>query len=133
MPDAVTDTHALIWYLQDDARLSAAASQVFDACETDGGRIAVPSISAVEIIYLAEKGRVPAGVVEAFLTELNSSGTILYLADLNLPVVLALAGIPRATIRDLPDRIIAATAVSLGLPLITRDGAIQASGVKTIW
>lgn len=25
MPNAVTDTHALIWYLQDDARLSTPA------------------------------------------------------------------------------------------------------------
>ena len=30
MPDAVTDTHALIWYLQDDARLSPIAAQYFD-------------------------------------------------------------------------------------------------------
>ena len=33
----------------------------------------------------------------------------------------------------MPDRIIAATALSLNLPLVTRDGDIRASGVKTIW
>jgi hypothetical protein len=47
MPNAVTDTHALIWYLQDDARLSPVAAQYFDSCEHDGGRIRVPSICNV--------------------------------------------------------------------------------------
>ena len=33
----------------------------------------------------------------------------------------------------MPDRIIAATALHLGLPLITRDQRIQSAGIKTIW
>jgi predicted nucleic acid-binding protein len=33
----------------------------------------------------------------------------------------------------MPDRIIAATALHLGLPLVTRDLRIQASGIPTIW
>jgi predicted nucleic acid-binding protein len=40
--------------------------------------------------------------------------------------------IPRADVPDMPDRIIAATAVSLGVPLVTRDGKIRASTVHTI-
>jgi PIN domain nuclease of toxin-antitoxin system len=32
-----------------------------------------------------------------------------------------------------PDRIIAATALTLNLPLITRDAAIRAAGIETIW
>ncbi len=34
---------------------------------------------------------------------------------------------------DMPDRIIGATALHLGLPLITRDGKIRASDLRTIW
>jgi PIN domain nuclease of toxin-antitoxin system len=34
---------------------------------------------------------------------------------------------------DMPDRIIAATALHLELPLITRDLRIQSSGIKTTW
>ncbi len=52
MPDAVADTHALIWYLANDPRLSPLASRYFDECETDGGQIRVPTICAIEIIYL---------------------------------------------------------------------------------
>ena len=32
MPDYVTDTHALIWYLEDSPRLGTNASQIFTAC-----------------------------------------------------------------------------------------------------
>jgi len=34
---------------------------------------------------------------------------------------------------DFPDRIIVATALHLGLPLISRDRKIQLSDVNTIW
>ncbi|WP_218651474.1 hypothetical protein [Nostoc sp. C057] len=42
--------------------------------------------------------------------------------------------IDRATVPDMPDRIIAATAFCLGLPLVTRDLQIQAlTNIQTIW
>jgi len=33
----------------------------------------------------------------------------------------------------MPDRIVAATAVHFGVPVISRDGRIRASSVQTIW
>jgi len=41
--------------------------------------------------------------------------------------------VPRAEVPDMPDRIIAATALHLGLPLISRDRKIQLAGLQTIW
>jgi PIN domain nuclease of toxin-antitoxin system len=41
--------------------------------------------------------------------------------------------VPRATVPDMPDRIIAATALYLDLLLISRDGKIRLSSVATIW
>jgi predicted nucleic acid-binding protein len=41
--------------------------------------------------------------------------------------------IARAAVPDMPDRIIAATAHHLGLPVVTRDRKILASSVQTIW
>jgi hypothetical protein len=32
MPDTVTDTHSLIWYIEDSPRLGSAAREAFDAC-----------------------------------------------------------------------------------------------------
>lgn len=37
------------------------------------------------------------------------------------------------TIPDLPDRIIAATAQFYGVPVLSRDGRIRASAIRTIW
>ncbi len=33
MSNAVTDTHALIWYLEDNPKLSNAANDVFEQCD----------------------------------------------------------------------------------------------------
>ena len=42
--------------------------------------------------------------------------------------------IPRERIPDMPDRIIGATALHLGLSLITRDGKLTASGlIVCVW
>ena len=53
--------------------------------------------------------------------------------ELTLEVAKAVREIPRTSLPDLPDRVIAATALTFGLPLITRDGKIRASGIETIW
>ncbi len=45
----------------------------------------------------------------------------------------ALRKVERTQIPELPDRIIAATALHLGLPLISRDYKIQLSEIATIW
>lgn len=133
MPNAVTDTHALIWYLQDDTRLSRLASQYFDDCEHDGGRIRVPSICIIEIIYLLEKGRIPPNTLTVFLSNIRNPDTVLEIIDLSLPIILEARTVPRATVPDMPDRIIAATALYLALPLISRDAKIRLSSVPTIW
>jgi predicted nucleic acid-binding protein len=53
--------------------------------------------------------------------------------ELTLGIAKAVRDIPRNSVPDLPDRVIAATALALALPLVTRDGKIRASGIETIW
>lgn len=60
MADYVTDAHALVWYLEDDARLGPQARQAFDACDRGEALIFVPAICLVELVYLQEKGRLSA-------------------------------------------------------------------------
>jgi PIN domain nuclease of toxin-antitoxin system len=85
------------------------------------------------MLYLQEKGRIPANLTGLLDHELASGSTGLALYDLTPEVARALALVPRDAVPDMPDRIIAATAVHLGLPLISRDGKIRLSDVETIW
>ncbi len=57
----------------------------------------------------------------------------LVLADLTPDVANLISSIPRTKVPDMPDRIIAATALYLDLALITRDRKIRISEVKTVW
>lgn len=130
---AVADTHAVIWYLFGDPRLSTPAKQVFEEAASGGNTIGLSSITLAEIVYLAEKGRIPASTFERIIAELNRTDGVLVELPVDRNIITALATIDRSNIPDLPDRLIAATAVWAGAPLITRDAKIQASGLTTIW
>ncbi|MDY6897496.1 MAG: type II toxin-antitoxin system VapC family toxin [Cyanobacteriota bacterium] len=133
MSDAVTDTHALIWYLEDNSRLSTAENEVFDKCDKGELLIHIPTICLVEIIYLQEKGRISAGMKAQLDNALIDGNSGLVLTNLTAAVVDALATIPRNIVPDMPDRIIVATARHLGLPLISKDYKIASSGIAIIW
>lgn len=133
MPDYVTDTHGLIWYLEDSPRLGRAARKAYLACDQGDGVIYVPTICLVEIAYLQEKGRITADLKAHLDAELSSNESGLLLADLTFEVANMVSQVSREQVPDMPDRIIAATALYLGLPLISRDRKIRLSAVKTIW
>lgn len=132
MSAVVADTHALVWYLFDQERLSSAATQALDAAAEGPDAIWVSAISLVEITYLVEKGRLPAAVL-ARVVALVDAASGLSVTPVDSAVARALAAVPRAEVPDMPDRIIAATAVHLGVPLVSRDRKIVASCVRTIW
>ncbi len=84
-------------------------------------------------MYLQEKGRIPSNFKKRFDNELEKGETGLVVVDLTVEVVRALSKVPREVVPELPDRIIAATALYLGLPLISRDRAIQRFDIEVIW
>ncbi len=133
MIHAVADTHAVIWYLFDQPRLSARASSVFTEAVETGDQIAVSSITFVEIVYLVEKGRIPATTLERLDNELQKPDAVLIEVFVDLQISKTMAAVSRNAVPDMPDRIIAATALHLGVPLISRDRRIQLSAVETVW
>jgi PIN domain nuclease of toxin-antitoxin system len=129
----VIDTHAAVWYLQRDERLSRRArTAIFDAL-AEGHPIHLPSISLVELVYLVEKGRIPAAASERVDFVVRDPESGFRLAPLTLAVAEATRRISREDVPDMPDRIIAATALALELPLVTRDGKIRSADLQTIW
>jgi len=133
MASLVADTHAVIWYLFGSASLSAAARAAMDAAIQGGGSIFVATISLVEAAYLIEKGRIPAVTFDRMDLALSDPASGFAPVPLEQEVARALRGVPRNLVPDMPDRIIAATAVHLNLPLVTADHKIQTSGIATIW
>jgi predicted nucleic acid-binding protein len=68
------------------------------------------------------------------LNKLNEPNPSLVVVPIDLTISLAIQNIDRNTVPDMPDRIIAATALHLNLPLVTRDRQIQAErSIVTIW
>lgn len=133
MSAVVVDTHTIVWYLAADPRLSASAMHALDSATVTGSSIYVPSICLIELTYLAEKGRLPAIARERLINALDDPLTPCSLAPLDRSVADALASVDRNEIPDLPDRIIAATALALRVPLVSHDKQIQASRIQTIW
>ncbi|MEH2348057.1 MAG: type II toxin-antitoxin system VapC family toxin [Nostoc sp.] len=121
MSDLVTDTHALIWYLEDSPNLSVRANEAFDKCDRGEIIIYIPTICLVEIVYLQERRRISADMRYLLDTALANESSGLALVNLTTEIVDVLSTIPRDIVPDMPDRIIAATAKYMGLPLISRD------------
>jgi len=133
MPGAVADTHAVIWYLMDSPRLSPPASAQFEKCRLAGLAIGISSMSIIEIIYLVEKGRIPSSTLPLLEKQLAEPEALLEIIPISRDIASSVQQVPRAQVPDLPDRIIAATALHLGVPLISRDSSIRLSNVETIW
>jgi predicted nucleic acid-binding protein len=107
---AVADTHTVVWYLYDDARLSLA-----------------------EMIYLIEKGRIDAAALTRLMAALDAADAVLVEIPFDRHVAQAMTRVARTEVSDLPDRIIAATALHWGIPVISHDRKIQKSTLTTVW
>jgi PIN domain nuclease of toxin-antitoxin system len=130
---AVLDTHTVLWYLENSKELSITARTVIEESVRNARPVHVSAVSVIETIYLVERNRIPSAALKRLREALISPDAGLTLAPVDAFVANALEKIPRSMVPDMPDRIIAATALHLGLPLITRDRRIQATRIRTIW
>jgi predicted nucleic acid-binding protein len=67
------------------------------------------------------------------LREVESDDALLVKIPFDRNIALTLRQVDRSQIPDLPDRFIAATALYLNVPVISRDRRIQLSSIDTIW
>lgn len=129
----VADTHTAVWYLFNNLRLSAGARQEIEGAFRAGNQIEVSSISLAEMVYLAEKGRIPSSAVQDLIHSLSDPGYPLHELPVDASVAEQMAFISRDEVPDMPDRIVAATGLRYGVPVISRDRQIRASKIQTIW
>lgn len=134
MSSIVVDTHILIWMLTNPSRLSADAQIAIKEAEDSSSKIYLSSISLVELRYLIEKSRFAETIYSFTVASIKDVDVPLTLSELSLEIANSLELIPKAIVPDMPDRIIAATALSLGLPLVFADHKIQAlTTINVIW
>jgi PIN domain nuclease of toxin-antitoxin system len=130
---AVTDTHALVWYaLGRTAKLGPRARAFFGLVDEGRAAAYVPTLALVELLEADHRGILSlAGGGVTWLRAMLASGSF-FEAPLTADIVVRANGL--YAIPERGDRLIAATAAHMDLPLITRDPEIRnVAGVEVLW
>jgi PIN domain nuclease of toxin-antitoxin system len=133
MAAIIADTHAAIWYLTNNPKLSQVAARALDEASASGDPILIPSISLVELTYLVEKGRIPSDARKKLVDVLALPDSPYELAPLDAAVAAPVELIDRHLVPDLPDRVIAARALARNAALASREGKIRVTQIRVIW
>lgn len=126
------DTHVLIWLTSSPERLSPLARTAISEARQAGEELAIVDISLLELALLAKKGRVLLGMdLSGVLDSIEARFAI---RSISTRACVKSIELPKSYPKDPADRIIGATAIVEGVPLITADANIRkAKAVRTIW
>ena len=126
------DTHVVVWLALEPHRISRKARAAIEETRQRGEALAISDITLLEIATLQKRRRVRLDTsLETFLAEVESRFAVL---PITARVCARAMGLPPAYPKDPADRVIAATALVEGVPLLTADGDIRRSRVvSTIW
>lgn len=129
----VIDTHVLVWWLTRAPGLSRKAERTL-AAHGDPGQIVVSAISLLEITTAVRRGRLQLSMpLDQWLAGMNSLPEI-RVESVSAEIAVRAGSLAEPMHGDPADRLIVATASTLGVPLVTGDKKLQAyRGVKTIW
>lgn len=120
------DTHIALWLDSGDAHLRAPTRDLIDGCWAGGGTIHLSAVTAWEIALLVDLDRIDLDVtatrwVERFLARPGVAA-----APLDWRSASGAYGLDPLENRDPADRLLIATAIELGCPLVTYDSRITA-------
>jgi PIN domain nuclease of toxin-antitoxin system len=127
--DYVTDTHSLVWYFTEDERLSQNALAAFE--ETiEAGLTIISTIVLAEVMYICQKGRLQLTFGET-LARLEKYDNF-EIVPLDVDTLRIASGIDAEL--EMHDKLIVATALYFGTPLITKDEQIRkAKIIEVVW
>ena len=129
----VLDTHVWVLFVSNPELLSKRAKRSLDAAMEEKG-ILISSISAWEVALLVAKKRLrlTLGVTD-WIAKSEALPFITFIPVDN-SVAIKSVNLPQPLHSDPADRIIIATAISMGAPLVTKDKKIlKYPHVQTIW
>ena len=123
------DTHALLWWLSDDPRLSAPARRVIG---NPGTMVYVSAATAWEVSTKYRLGKLPehGGVATGLAEHVAAQGFVAL--EITLDHGLRAGALPGPH-RDPFDRMLIAQAQAERLPLISNETPFDAYGVTRIW
>ncbi len=123
------DTHTLVWYIDEASnwKLTKRAMNIIDDAEKNS-MIFVSAISLMEVIDLAEKGRISISFHKVLSAiRINDAYKVIPVSDELINTAISLKGL------EIHDRLIVATAIMTNSVLVSKDREIRASGLNIVW
>ena len=123
------DTHALMWWLLDDPKLTRAAE---DAIASEDAEVFVSAVSAFEIVSKFRRGKLPD--VTFLATQMEEVLAAESFAPLSLSMAHAkLAASLQFDHRDPFDRLLIAQAMIEDMTLVSNQRLFDETGVRRVW
>lgn len=126
------DTHAWIWWIEQDARLDANAIALLDALPPDR-RPFLCDISLWEVATLVERGRLEFDVPLDDWLDAAAHPRSVQVLPVSPRIAAEVARLPETFHRDPADRLIVATSRAQRIPVLTHDERIRRSRLVSLW
>jgi PIN domain nuclease of toxin-antitoxin system len=123
------DTHAFLWFCQDEPALSAAAKTLI---ENPANRKLVSVASCWEIAIKAGLGKMKLGEPRASYIPAALARTGFDLLPITVAHATGVEGLPLHH-RDPFDRLLVAQVIAEGIAIISRDAILDAYGITRFW
>jgi PIN domain nuclease of toxin-antitoxin system len=125
---AILDTHAFLWALAGDARMSRRARDTFTG--PTGLTLSIASVWEILIKVQSGKLKLPRPAGPYVLRKLAENG--IEMLPISIDHLLALERLPRLH-RDPFDRMLIAQSMEEGWPIITADPMFKQYPIRVIW
>jgi len=129
----VLDTHTWIWFISKPEVLSKRAKKAVSAAVKEKS-VLISSISAWEVALLVIKKRLTLSLDVTDWIAKSEGLPFIQFIEISNSIAVKSVNLPQPLHPDPADRIIIATALTAGVPLVTKDKKlINYPHVKTIW
>ena len=129
----VLDTHAWVWWVSNPETMSLRARETVDSAVANKA-IFISSISAWEVALLVAKGRLTLTMDVTDWIPMSERLPFVNFVPVDNAIAVKSVTLPEPLHRDPADRIIIATAITMGAPVVTKDEKIiNYPHVQTVW
>jgi PIN domain nuclease of toxin-antitoxin system len=127
------DTHAWVWWVSEDRRLSKPAARLIEKSHSED-ELWLSLISVWEIAKKVEKGQLVLDRPVDEWLDLATARSGLHLAEMTRPILVESCQLPQPFPGDPADQIIVATARHHGAVLVSKDRHIRRyPHVRSVW